>query len=163
IRSFCVVAFPGFVDPSANRLIVAKRGENGKGRRQRVLSREQVQHPCCARRDYVLPRRAVDRRARVDQDLGGNRPVVDALALWIRAVERVGGGGVEQRLAALAAPRDQRWVFSQQRSQPLVVLVVNRDLGLRGSPLERAAQAFLHLLRQIRPAGKSVFARDHEL
>ena len=44
-----------------------------------------------------------------------------------------------------------------------MVLVVNRDPGLRGSPLERAAQAFLHLCRQIRPAGKSVFARDYKL
>ena len=44
-----------------------------------------------------------------------------------------------------------------------MVLVVNRDLGLRGSPLERVAEAFLHLRRQIRPAGESVFARDDEL
>ena len=122
-----------------------------------------MQHSCCARRDHVLPRRAVDRRARIDQGLGGNRPVVDALALRVRTVERVGRGGVEQRLATLAAPRDQRRVFSQQRSQPLVVLVVNRDPGLRGSPVERAAQTFLHLRRQIRPTGKSVFARDHKL
>ena len=63
----------------------------------------------------------------------------------------------------LVAPRDERRVFGQQRPQSLVVLVVNRDLGLRSSPLECVAQAVLRLGHQIRPAGKSVFARDDEL
>src|SRR5262249_45368017 len=117
----------------------------------------------CARVDQVLPRRAFDRYACVDEHLGGNRSGVDALALRVRAVERVGCGAGEQRLTTLVAPRDQRRVFSQQRSQPLVVLVVNRDLGLRSSPLEPAPKVFPPPGCQIPPAGKSVFARDQKL
>src|SRR5215813_4089909 len=43
-NSFCIVALLRFVYTSANRLIVAKRGENGKSQRQYVFSREKLQH-----------------------------------------------------------------------------------------------------------------------
>jgi hypothetical protein len=43
------------------------------------------------------------------------------------------------------------------------MLIVNRDLGLRGSPLDRVAEALLHFGCQVRPADESVFARDDEL
>ena len=104
IKSFCVVALARFLEPRANRLIVAQRGEDGKRARQHLLSREHVQHSRCARVDQVLPRPAFDRQACVDEYLGGNGPGVEPLALRVRAVERVGRGAREQRLATLVAP-----------------------------------------------------------
>ena len=163
IRSFCVVALRDSSSRARTASSSPSAARTGSVRGNAFFRASRCSIPDAPVLDHVLPRRAVDRRAGVDQHLGGNRPGVDALALRVRAVHRVGRGGVEQRLATLVAPRDQRRVFSQQRSQPLVVLVVNRDLGLRSRPLERAAQAFLHLGRQIRPAGESVFARDDEL
>ena len=99
-----------FVERGAKRRLVTERGKDGQRPRQRVLSREQVQHSRGARADHVLPRLALDRRARVDQDLGRDRAVVGTLALRVRAVDRVRRGAVEQRLPACAAPRDQRGV-----------------------------------------------------
>src|SRR5207247_296877 len=48
-------------------------------------------------------------------------------------------------------------------AQLIVVLVMDGELGLRGSPLEPTARAFLDFGRQIRPAGESVLTRDDEL
>ena len=152
-----------FLQPRANRRVVAERGENGQRARQRVFSREQVEHSRRARLDHVRPGLALDGLARVDQHLGGHWSRVGAFALGVRAVHGVGRGGIEQRLIARVAPRDQRWIFRQQRSQPLVVLVVNRNPCLRRSPVEPTARALLHFGRESRPAGESVFTRDDEL
>ncbi len=86
------------------------------------------------------------------------------LANWVEAIAVGTGSHPEQpTVVFIRLPGQQGRIFRQQLPQTFDVVVMNDAAGFRYRPLESLTQALFYFFDKVLPAGKSIFAREHQL
>src|SRR5579862_6095849 len=148
----------------ANAIGVPEGGQELERSREKAFAIEEIDERPCAGRDDVIAYRRRDNCPRIKQDLGTCRAREMFLAERIAAVAIGPGGHTEQPAVVLILPpRQQRRVFRQELPQSFDIIVVDDAAGFGYRPFESLAEPLFYLFKQVLPAWKPIFPRQHKL
>src|SRR6266496_2378023 len=109
-----------------------------------------------------MAHRRRDDRAGIEEELGTCLACEVLLADRVETVaERTGSHSEEPRVVFIRLPRQQRRVFRQKLPQTFDVIVMDDPAGFGYRPFESSAKALFYFFKQVLPARKSIFARQH--
>jgi hypothetical protein len=152
------------IETCANATDVAERGKEFQRSGKKASVVKEIDQPLCAGLDEGIAYRRGDDCAGIEQEFGTRQAREVLLACWVGAIAVGPSSHAEQTAVVfIRLPRQQRRVFRQQLPQTFDVIVMDSAAGLVYGPLQSFAETLLYFFYQVLPAGKPIFARQHEL